>query len=148
LKISLDESTFWQYACELYIQPGVKESCLALQDNQQLNVNLLLLLCWCEQNQQQLSKSQIDALISAVSPWHQDYTQPLRQLRRQMSQQDAATSAAKRAMLDAELALEKIEQSLLLEMFNRFELIAVKKADNLTMYCDGADFAVLRQLMP
>lgn len=118
----LTEASFWSFACALYGKPGVKDICLNLQDSQNINVNLVLLLCWCEQHQRPLDKAQIDQLIAGVAPWHRDYTQPLRTLRRRLSQDKAATTETKSQMLAAELALEKVEQALLLEIFNGFEV--------------------------
>ncbi|MFT5161960.1 MAG: hypothetical protein ACI9FJ_000528 [Alteromonadaceae bacterium] len=130
----LSEDVFWQYSGKLYSQPGVKESCLILQDEVGLNVNLILLLCWCEPNHKVLSEAQIEQLGNAIVGWHKSYIAPLRDFRRQLGLEHAATAQVKQKMLDAELELEKVEQSLLLDAFNELELQTTHEAQCLQLY--------------
>ena len=134
----LTEQKFWQYACDLYASSGVTDVCLNLQDTLGLNVNLLLLLCWAEKQQQQLSGAQIEALVQSVNRWHQNYTRPLRQLRRRLALDDVAQTDAKQALFEAELTLEKTEQRLLLATYNQFQFEQVSQAQNLQRYIGNA----------
>lgn len=135
----LSAGVFWKYAVDFYGRPGVTNTCLTLQDKLGLNVNLLLLLCWCEQNNKQLSGEQIDSLIRCVERWHRDYTQPLRQIRRKLALDDGASVDAKTAIFDAEMALEKVEQRLLLTTFNQWPNIDAKNGQNLQRYIGRVD---------
>ena len=139
------EAAFWQYACDFYGRPSVTNTCLALQDELGLNVNLLLLLCWCEQNNKQLSSEQISLLTQTVSRWHREYTKPLRQLRRKLSLDDSASVKVKQSVFDVEMELEKTEQCLLLGAYNLFDCVVDKNAQNLQRYLAQADkSAVIR----
>jgi uncharacterized protein (TIGR02444 family) len=139
----LSESVFWKYALEFYGRAGVTNSCLKLQDDLGLNVNLLLLLCWCEQHKKQLDGEQIDLLVLSLALWHSDYTKPLRNIRRKLALDDNATEAVKRAIFDAEMALEKTEQRLLLGIFNQFKLADADTALNLQRYIGRDDKAAV-----
>ncbi|MFT4927454.1 MAG: hypothetical protein ACI8WB_003561 [Phenylobacterium sp.] len=139
----LTAKQFWHFSGELYGKPGVKEICLNLQDQFDLNVNLVLLLCWCEQHQRVLSAVQVEALVAGIAQWHQDYTRPMRVLRRRLARDDATDSEAKQAMLDAELALERVEQRLLLAVFNGFEVVV---EDSFCLAGYVSDEGVLRGL--
>jgi uncharacterized protein (TIGR02444 family) len=135
----LSEAAFWQYTCDFYSRPGITNACLTLQDQLGLNVNLLLLLCWCEQNNKQLSGQQLDLLIHAVAKWHREYTQPLRELRRKLALDDKASVKAKQSIFDVEMELEKTEQRLLLGAYNLFDHEASVQAQNIQRYVAQAD---------
>ncbi len=141
----LSEAIFWKYAVDFYGRAGVTNSCLKLQDDLDLNVNLLLLLCWCEQHKKQLDGEQIDLLVLSLAHWHRDYTKPLREIRRKLALDDNAKEAVKRAIFDAEMELEKTEQRLLLGIFNQFTLADAGTALNLQRYIGRDDkTAVIR----
>ncbi|MCC5826018.1 TIGR02444 family protein [Alkalimonas sp.] len=99
---------FWQFCLQCY--PGMQQSLLRLQDDLGANVNLLLLLLYAEQQHWYWSDAEIARLHQAVLPANQQYTLPIRQLRRQLSEQPTI----KAALLEAELAAEKLEQQALL----------------------------------
>tara|TARA_R110002126_G_scaffold43555_27_gene124978 strand:- start:3111 stop:3587 length:477 start_codon:yes stop_codon:yes gene_type:complete len=106
----------WQFSLALY--PKVQPLCLQWQDNFGVNVNLLLLLCYLEQQQLSLTSPQLQQLAAQLSDFSGQFTQPLRTLRR--NSVNAKLSATqqrylKQALLQAELSLEQLEQQLLLE---------------------------------
>ena len=106
----------WQFSLALY--PKVQSLCLQWQDTFGLNINMLLLLCYLEQRQLSLSASQLKQLATSLSTFSQQFTQPLRALRRNSN--SAALSVTqqqqlKQSLLAAELSLEQLEQQLLLE---------------------------------
>ncbi|WP_213995067.1 TIGR02444 family protein [Arsukibacterium sp.] len=110
------ERQLWQFSLALY--PKVQPLCLQWQDNFGLNVNLLLLLCYLEQQQLSLNSQQIQQLAAELNNFSSQFTQPLRTLRR--SSVNAKLSATrqqhlKQTLLKAELSLEQLEQQLLLE---------------------------------
>ena len=136
----LTDAQFWQFSLSWYARPGVSQACIELQDKLGLNVNLMLLLCWCEQQNLQLSAEQIERLGLSLKVWSEKYTQPLRQLRRQIALEDHADESVKHAIFDAEMALEKSEQRLLICAFSHFNLTkSDEAAQNLTRYVSAAD---------
>ena len=74
----------WQFSLAFY--PKVKPICLHWQDSLGANVNLLLLLCFLEQQQLCLSPQQIQQISAALENFSAQFTRPLRQLRRSASQ--------------------------------------------------------------
>ena len=108
---------FWQYSLKVYAQPGVADTCLQLQDQYGCNVNLLLLAAWAASQGFQLSPSDFVELQERISELDQQTIQPLRSLRRQVSQQLALPQEwqtdLKQRLLSAELLAEQMEQALL-----------------------------------
>jgi len=84
------ESNFWNFSIDFYQIPDIEKSCLALQDDYQLNVNLILFCHWLALNKQQaLSKNQWQTLIIAAQPW-EDIIQTLRKSRRMVTNSSIA----------------------------------------------------------
>ena len=76
------QSLFWNFSLNFYQLPEVEKSCLSLQEEHQLNVNLILFCYWLAlENHQQLSLEQWQQLISASLPW-EEIIKPLRQSRK------------------------------------------------------------------
>lgn len=112
---------FWTYSWSVYHEPGVREACLALQEREGIDVNLLLFCCWAGRNGHTLDASQIDMLRDATAAWQRELVLPLRRARTWLKsleglpepppQPDAAT--LRRSVKDAELESERIEQTIL-----------------------------------
>jgi len=84
------ESNFWNFSINFYQLPDIKQSCLALQDNYQLNVNLILFCHWLALNKQHtLSQSQWQTLVIAAQPW-EEIIQTLRMSRRMITNSSIA----------------------------------------------------------
>ena len=112
----INYQALWQFSLSLY--PRVKPTCLQLQDELGANINLLLLLCYLEQQQLSLSRIQIRQLSHALQPLSLQFTQPLRRLRRQAPSAPLSVEQQqqlKHALLQAELTLEQLEQQLLVQ---------------------------------
>lgn len=112
---SITAEQLWQFSLAFY--PKVKSVCLHWQDTLGANVNLLLLLCFLEQQQLCLSAQQIQQLSAALENFSAQFTRPLRQLRRSASQSPLPPlqqQQLKQSLLSAELELERLEQQLLL----------------------------------
>ncbi|MDX5408275.1 MAG: TIGR02444 family protein [Chromatiaceae bacterium] len=106
---------FWQFSLKLY--PAIKPLCLDWQDRLGANVNLLLLLCYLEQQQLGFSANALMQLSAELENFSRQFTRPLRQLRRSASQSTlnpAQQQQLKQHLLNAELELERLEQQLLL----------------------------------
>lgn len=109
-------NTLWQFSLALY--PKMQSLCLDWQDRFGLNVNLLLLLCYLEQQQLSLTSQQLQQLAAKLNNFSRQFTQPLRTLRRSSSSASLAATQQqhlKQTLLQAELSLEQLEQQLLLE---------------------------------
>lgn len=101
---------FWQFSLRLY--PRLQTSLLALQDQYNCHINILLLSAW------QPALPPVAALIQAVSP-HHSMTSQIRQLRREVGRQslqspaDSLLPTLKQQLLEAELTAERLEQQAL-----------------------------------
>ncbi|HEY0923023.1 TIGR02444 family protein [Rheinheimera pacifica] len=107
---------FWQFSLQLY--PQVKALCLQWQDELGVNVNLLLLLCYLEQQQLSLSAPELQQLAAQLDNFSAQFTKPLRALRKNTviaAVTPAQQQSLKQALLQAELTLEQLEQQLLLQ---------------------------------
>jgi uncharacterized protein (TIGR02444 family) len=106
----------WQFSLALY--PKVKSLCLQWQDELGANVNLLLLLCYLEQQQLSLTCTELQQLAAALNDFNTQFTQPLRALRQNSAAamlSQAQQHSLKQTLLQAELELEKLEQQLLVQ---------------------------------
>ena len=106
----------WQFSLQLY--PQVKPLCLQWQDELGANVNLLLLLCYLEQQQLSLTTAELQQLAAKLENLSAQFTRPLRTLRQNSAAAPllpAQQQTLKQALLQAELELEKLEQQLLLQ---------------------------------
>lgn len=84
------ESNFWNFSLTFYQLPEVEKNCLALQDEHQLNVNLILFCHWLAiEKKQALNKDQWHELISASLPW-EEIIKALRQSRRMITNSSIA----------------------------------------------------------
>ena len=109
---------FWNFSLGLYGRPGVAAACLALQDGQGLDVNLLLFCCWHGQAGRRLEEADLRRAMAAAEPWQRDVVQPLRAVRRRLKAGVAPISAAesealRRRVNDLELESERIAQAAL-----------------------------------
>jgi len=103
---------FWQFSLALY--PLLQTELLALQDQYNCNVNLLLLSAW------RPSLPQLPQLMQALSPQHLT-TQQIRQIRREVSRvlkeqpADPLLVQLRQQLLDTELTAERLEQRALVQ---------------------------------
>ena len=76
------DSGFWNFSISFYPLPDIEQSCLQLQDNFELNVNLVLFCHWLAiEKQQPLDSNQWQQLIVTTQPW-EEILKPLRESRR------------------------------------------------------------------
>ncbi len=74
---------FWDFALDVYRRPGVSDACLELQEHQQVDVNLLLFVCWIgASGRGRLDADEIALCIETVRLWHDSVVRPLRAVRR------------------------------------------------------------------
>ncbi len=99
---------FWDFSLALYAQEGVAPLCLALQDQHKLDVNLLLYTVFAASCGIALSPSELSAVDASVADWRDTLVRPQRALRRRVDRD--LEPQARQALLDAELALERVQQ--------------------------------------
>lgn len=103
--------SLWDFSLALYQQPDVADSCLRLQDEHGVNVNLLLWCVWLECQGLNLDDAHLHEAQRRIRGWDQHYVVPLRHLRQRMKAefgiQDAAIETVRRHIKQAELAAEQ-----------------------------------------
>jgi uncharacterized protein (TIGR02444 family) len=114
----LPESAFWRFSVEFYARPGVAAACLALQDREGVDVNLVLLGLWLGSRGHRLSVAAGRRLARVARGWQQPIVAPLRRVRQRLKQRTDLpwtdpVSAWRRRLAEVELALEQVEQLLL-----------------------------------
>jgi uncharacterized protein (TIGR02444 family) len=108
-------SSFWQFSLQFYRRPGAEEACIALQEQCDVDVNLLLFLLWQAADMRQASAAEIEALQRAVAPWRAATILPLRALRRALKHppalvEGAAAEAFRTRIKTVELEAERLQQ--------------------------------------
>jgi uncharacterized protein (TIGR02444 family) len=78
------DSAFWQFSLRFYALPDVAPACLALQDEANVDVNLLLLLLFLADNGRAVARDDVAHLDAAIAPWRAEVVEPLRALRRRL----------------------------------------------------------------
>lgn len=124
------ESAFWQFSLRFYRRPEVPPLCLALQDQQGIDVNLLFLLCFFSTHGRALTADEVRRIDNTISPWRTSVVQPLRALRRELKNGIAPIDAQttqdfRNAIKRDELQAERLQQE---AMERAFPLHAVGKS--------------------
>lgn len=107
-----DENTenFWNFSVKAYTQNGADKILLRLQNDFGLDINLILLLLWLEQNSYFINETVFNKLLSVSNSWQTTKLRPFRKKRQQ-----ARNTPIYQALKDEELELEKQEQSALIK---------------------------------
>ena len=127
----LTPELFWQHSLQHYAQPGVADACLALQDNYQVNVNLLLFYHWCFTVNQPVPRSLRKALDEAVVR-----TDPAIQNHR-IRRRAAKGSKVYEALKQQELELEAAQQAELVAAYQKTK--AIKGSELLNKVFNNSD---------
>lgn len=111
-------SPFWRFSLDFYRRPGVAEACLALQDGDGVDVNLLLFLLWLATAKRRVSAGTVAAVAARAERWREDVVRPLRALRRRLKDGSdlvaAGAAEALRTRIKAvELEAERLQQEAL-----------------------------------
>ena len=112
------DSAFWQFSLRLYRQPDVAATCLALQDQHGIDVNLLFFIFFLALNERQVSADDIRRIDAHINDWRTRVVQPLRAIRRDLkggiAPVDAAAAEALRSAIKRdELQAERLQQECL-----------------------------------
>jgi uncharacterized protein (TIGR02444 family) len=76
--------SLWAFSCNLYSQLRVKQSCLALQEEYDIGIPLLLCCCWAGRYYPPMSMDQLKQAQQLSRVWSAHCIQPLRHVRQQM----------------------------------------------------------------
>lgn len=129
--------SLWDFSLALYAQPGVAESCLRLQDEQGINVNLLLWCVWLECNGWHLDQGRLHEAQRCTRGWDKHYVIPLRHLRQRMKAEfgtaNGAIEKVRGHIKQAELAAERELQMLLQHLTQQW----LQQADGLAPETTG-----------
>jgi uncharacterized protein (TIGR02444 family) len=110
---------FWRFSLDLYARPAVAAQCLALQDGEGREVNILLLALYAGLVLGRgLAAADFAALESATAAWRDNVVVPLRAARRGLKpwSADPAAAVLRAAVQDVELGAERLAQLHLLEV--------------------------------
>jgi uncharacterized protein (TIGR02444 family) len=115
---SSNDTPFWRFSLNYYRQAGVAETCIVLQDDCGVDVNLMLFLLWLAANGRQLSVENIKELDQAVRSWRDLTIVPIREVRRRLKGAPTLVEAGKQEALRTkikaiELEAERMQQEAL-----------------------------------
>lgn len=107
----------WAFSLAVYAGPGVKGACLALQDDFDADVNILLLAAWAGAARQLLlDHDDFRRILRASADWRDHVVRPLRRVRRAVGARlDRLPEGIDpyAALKAAELATEQTQQHML-----------------------------------
>jgi uncharacterized protein (TIGR02444 family) len=111
-------SPFWMFSLALYRSNGVPSACIALQDGQGVDVNLLLFGLWLASEGRAVSPEDLRAADEQVSGWRTQAVIPLRGVRRLLREPPAvvagdAAAALRDKVKAVELEAERLQQEAL-----------------------------------
>ena len=77
------DNPFWDYSLAVYGKPGVADACISLQDEQGIDVNILLFVCWLATVRDvPVEADEIRRAIDHTAGWRDHVVRPLRNIRR------------------------------------------------------------------
>jgi uncharacterized protein (TIGR02444 family) len=104
---------FWQFTLVIYAKPGVSAACIALQDHDGRDVNLMLLALYAGLVLgRRLTVADFSDLEAASSGWRGRVTTPLRAVRRDLKawSPDPQAAVLRSAVQAAEIEAERLAQ--------------------------------------
>lgn len=105
--------SLWRFSLRIYAAPRVAASCIALQDQLGLDVNLLLFCCWLGTAGQRVPSEALRSATRRVESWQREVVWPLRRARRAIDKKTPALQQLRRRIATIELASERHEQEML-----------------------------------
>ena len=116
---ALPDHPFWAFSLDFYVRPGVADACLALQDEADADVNLILFCLWHGiAGHGRLDRAALEAAQDRVQSVRVYLVLPLRALRRHLKDDIPGAppdwrDALRRQVADAEIEAEHLEQLIL-----------------------------------
>jgi uncharacterized protein (TIGR02444 family) len=107
-----EEDALWRFSLAFYALPGVAQALIALQDRDQLDVNLMLFALWLGvSGRGRLSSDGLALADRAVCTIRAEIVEPLRALRRRLRHDpDADVQRLRESVKTLELGAEKLAQ--------------------------------------
>lgn len=120
MSVNLSQEVLWDFSVRFYEHEDVALHCLSLQDNHQVNVNLLLLICWCMKHNVILTLPAIQTLSGSIAKIEPRLLAH-RGTRRACHPDNGGDRALYEELKAQELELERTCQQLLVTAFNKLE---------------------------
>ena len=113
-----ETTPFWRFSLHFYRHAGVSDACIALQDEQGVDVNLLLFLFWLGDDGRLLSADEVRRLDDTVRDWRNLTIVPIRDTRRRLKGartivDPAAQEVFRNKVKAIELDAERLQQAAL-----------------------------------
>lgn len=129
--LSADE--FWHYTTHRYAMGDIAPLAILLQDKYAVNVNVLLLVCWCLEHGFIINLIQLKEINAAIAQSEDvliKHRDTRKQARQQLFEQGPNESAknAYEALKKQELELERQQQSIIVDTVNRVNLVPIPHA--------------------
>jgi uncharacterized protein (TIGR02444 family) len=127
-------SPFWRFSLGFYRQPGVADACIALQDDNGVDVNVLMFFLWFATQQKEITTDQARAVWEQAALWRDNVVAPLRGVRRKLKEgvplvaRDTAEFFRTRIKA-VELESERLEQEALFAMIPSIETVAAPSVE-------------------
>jgi uncharacterized protein (TIGR02444 family) len=127
-------SPFWRFSLGFYRQPGVADACIALQDENGVDVNVLMFFLWFATQQKEITPDQARAVWEQAALWRDHVVAPLRSVRRKLKEgvplvaRDTAEFFRTRIKA-VELESERLEQEALFAMIPSIETTAAPSVE-------------------
>ena len=123
-KIAESKSPFWRFSIKFYQVPGVAPSCIELQDQAGVDVNVLFFLLWLATQHRALNKEQVADVERSIGPWREMAVAPIRNVRRALKSPPPVMSAEtaegfRTRIKQVELEAERLQQEALFQMAER-----------------------------
>jgi len=119
--VQIDAKTFWDFSVSWYGRKGVASLCLSLQDVHHLNVNMVLLLAWCTQQQVLIDAEAWSQIAMAIHPTDLRLKQHRHQRKMAKAMQGAASDMYA-SLKEQELILEQMQQAQMLDILKQIPL--------------------------
>jgi uncharacterized protein (TIGR02444 family) len=131
---SAQGSPFWRFSLGFYHQPGVADACIALQDENGVDVNVLMFFLWFATQQKEITPDQARAVWEQAALWRDHVVAPLRTIRRKLKEGlplvERATAEFFRTRIKAvELESERLEQEALFAMTPNIDTVAAPSVE-------------------
>ena len=108
------DNAFWRFSLAVYAADGVADECLALQQEFNIDINLLLFSAWLGADRGiDLTQEDIRTADATVERWRCRIVRPLREVRQVLKQAQTNHEGFRRKVKAIELEAEQIEQAIL-----------------------------------